>query len=56
MKIDLLMEFNSELGLEYLRTLLVAGIKINSLLVIGDKPDTHRERLVEERTRGLYKN
>jgi len=55
MKIQILMEFENELGLEYIKSLLSSNIDIDAILVVGDVPNKFRKELVESRTGGLYK-
>jgi methionyl-tRNA formyltransferase len=56
MKIDLLMEFNNELGLEYIKLHFINKMPIRSILIIGDSYNSHRQQLVEDRTNGQYKS
>ena len=54
MNILVIIEFGSETGIEYLYQLKKSNININSLILIGDKYAKKREKLLFERTGGLF--
>ena len=54
MKTILLMEYASEVGMEYLKCLLHENIQIHSIICIGDSYSEKREALLKERTGGMY--
>ena len=54
MRIGILMEFDSEQGLEYIRILQKHSVPISAVIMIGHKNFPRAERLLYERTGGHY--
>ena len=50
-----LFEYGSETGLEYLYRIDLNGIKISSIICVGDEYSSKRENLLKQRTGGLFK-
>ena len=54
MRVGLMMEFDSEQGIEYLRILLKNSVPVAAILFVGHKTSQKADRLLQERTGGLY--
>lgn len=55
-RLILLAEFGGELSLEYLRQLIICRFPVHSIVFIGDQYDEYRQKLVTERTQGVYEH
>ena len=55
MRIGLMMEFDSEQGIEYLRILLKNSVSVAAILFVGHQSSPKADRLLQERTGGLYR-
>lgn len=53
--LTVLLEFGSETGLEYLYRIDQLGIKISSIICVGDEYSKKRKKLLKLRTGGLFK-
>ena len=54
MRLMMIFEYGSEYAGAYLSEFLTYGETIDSILLIGNTPDTHRQELVYQRTNGHY--
>jgi methionyl-tRNA formyltransferase len=54
MRTGLMMEFDSEQGIEYLRVLLNGSVSVAAIVFVGHQGSPKADRLLQERTGGLY--